>query len=481
MKGLHGWLKLLAHNDSAIFSTLLLELDKVLNSENSSGEQLAKVILKDAFLTTKIIRVANSVNFNLSEVPVTTVSRAVINIGFENIKSICVSIKVLETLGEEGCSDTLLSSLANSLHAANQAKVVCPKLNDTKREEIFVASILCRLTEQLVLGFKDQEVKDFSNELTAHSTEQEKDRAAEKYLGVSLTRLTKSLIKQWRIEGLALDFVNAIGLQTDSKFIESIRLGHEISRAALLGWDSNEFKDVVKKVSEFQGTNPADVIKNLKKTADDTSEIIKSFGKQGLVDFIPTSKRAAKEVSINKNGSTSGPKSNSALQDACLNKLSENIETNFNINKVINLVLQGLNQGVGLERVSLAIFDIKLSRFMTKYALGNKTDTWKQQFSVCFEPNPSSFLYQLFEHEHCVWAGGEQFTAITKNMGNEFSEVTGQNHFFIAPLKTNGKKIGFIYADMGETGVNLSLDAFEQFNIFVQQTNLALRRLATSK
>lgn len=481
MKGLHGWLNLLAQNESAIFSTLLLELDKVLNSENSSGEQLAKVILKDSFLTTKIIRVANSVTFNQSEVPVTTVSRAVINIGFENIRSICVSIKAMEMLGDEACSDMQLSSLANSLHAANQAKLICPKLIDSKREEIFVATILCRLTEQLVLGFKEQEVKAYSSELTAHSTEQEKDRAAEKHLGVSLTRLSKSLIKQWRIEGIALDYVNAIGLQTDSKFIESIRLGNEISRAALLGWDSTEFRDIVKKVSEFQGTNPADVIKNIKKTADDTYEVIKSFSYPALVEFIPTSKKAAKEISVNANITVTGPSADAALQDDCLSKLNENIKTNFNINKVINLVLRGLNKGVGLERVSLAIFDKNLSKFITKYALGKDTETWKQTFSVCFEANPNSFLFQLFEYEHSVWVGGEQFAEIVKNIGNEFSDVTAQKNFFIAPLKTKGKKIGFIYADMAGSGVNLNLEAFEQFNKFVQQTNLALARLASKK
>jgi len=481
MKGLHGWLRLLENNESAIFSTLLIEIDKVLSSENSSGEQLAKVILKDAYLTTKLIRVANSVVFNPNEVPVTTVSRAVINIGFENIRSICISIKVLETLGEESCSEILLSALASSLHAAGQAKLICPKISDTKREEVFVASILSHLAELLVLGQNDQEVKAFSNELLAHSNDQEKDRAAEKYLGVSLTRLSKSLMKQWRMQGLAMEFVNAIGLETDSKFIVAVRLGNEISRAAVLGWDSAEFKDIIKKVAEFQGTNVTEVTKLIKKTADETAEIIKTFGKTGLVDYVPTSKKAAKAVPTSDMKIVQEPLMDSEFQSSSLKKLSEMVHSDFNINQVISLVLRGLNQGIGLERVALAIFDKAQSKFATKYALGQDTGSWKKTFDVCYESSPYSFLYQLYEYEHCVWVGGEQFAEISKNLGNEFSDITGQKKFFIAPLKAEGKKIGFIYADMGKTEINLSLKAFEEFNLFAQQTNLALKRLAKRK
>ncbi|WP_156497575.1 HDOD domain-containing protein, partial [Oleiphilus sp. HI0043] len=95
MKGLHGWMRTLEKSEAAVLSTLIKELDQVTASDESSGAQLAEVILKDVSLTANIIRVANAVTFNPSNIAVTTVSRAVINIGFKNIRSICLSIKVL--------------------------------------------------------------------------------------------------------------------------------------------------------------------------------------------------------------------------------------------------------------------------------------------------------------------------------------------------------------------------------------------------
>ncbi len=478
MKGLHGWLRILENNETSVLSTLLNEIDNVITSENGSGEKLAKVILKDAFLTSRIIKVANSVMFNPNEMPVTTVSRAVINIGFENIRSICISIKVLESLLDENCSPLLLSSLAKSFHAANQAKIMCPKLSAQKKEEIFVASILSHLAELLILGNSDEEVKAFSNELLAYSTQQEKDRSAEKHLGVSITRLAKTLIKQWRMGGLPLDVVNATGFETESQSVEAVRMGDEISRASLLGWDSPEFKEIAQKVADFQGVSLKDVKKNILKVSDETAELIASLGKQGLVDYIPTSRKPAKKLEMNDAKNASGIKADERFQKLVLDKVTEMLSHDFNINNIMNLVLRGLNQGVGLERVALTLFDKQHSRFAAKYAVGDGTDTWKQKFVLSYERNPYAFLYQLFEYDQTIWVGAEQFAEITKTIRSEFSAITGQKAFFIAPLKAEGKMVGFIYADMISGGQNLNLEAFEAFHQFAKQANLALNKIA---
>jgi HD-like signal output (HDOD) protein len=481
MKGLHGWLRLLENNETAVLSTLLSELDRVTSSDKSSGEQLAEIILKDPFLTSKIIRVANSVLFNPNELPVTTVSRAVINIGFKNIRSMCLSIKVLESLLDENSTPLLLSMLARSLHAASQAKSLCLNLCEIEQEEVFVATLLCHLAELLVLGHQDEEVKLFSKALLAHSTDQEKDRAAEKYLGVSLTRLAKTLIKQWRMQGLILEVVNAAGMETESRMVEAVRLGNEISRAALLGWDSPEFRFVSEKVAEFQGGNAEQLSKQIIKVADQTSEMITSFGKKGLVDYMPTSKRAAKALPQNDNNVDQDLTGDRILQRETLIKLSELLRADFNINHVISLVLDGLNKGVGLQRVALAVFDKAHCRFVTKYTLGTGVEGWKENFSLCFDKNPSGFLFQLFQNEQVVWIGSKQFEALSNTLRGEFTAITGQNTFFIAPLKAESKIIGFIYADMGNANQALNLKAFDDFNEFISKTNLALNLLARRK
>jgi HD-like signal output (HDOD) protein len=480
MKGLHGWLRLLENNETAVLSGLLSELDRVIRSDNSSGEQLASIILKDAFLTSRILRVANSVLFNPTELPVTTVSRAVINIGFKNIRSICVSIKVLESLMDENSTPLMMCMLARSLHAASQAKSLCQNLSEIEQEEVFVATLIFHLAELLVLGFRDQEVKDYSKSLFAHSSEQDKDRAAEKYLGVSLTRLAKSLIKQWRMQGLILDVINSHGMETDQRKIIAVRLGNELSRAALLGWNSAEFKSVLDKVAEFKGGNVDLLVKSVKKVADETAEMIASFGKKNLAEFMPTSRRPAKALLI-QTGSSGQLTTDLQFQQETLNRLGSLLRTDFNINDIISLVLKGLNSGVGLERVALALFDRLHCQFTTKYCLGEGTEAWMQSFTLCFDRNPASFLFKLFQSGQSVWVGGDQFHAISESLRNEFLNLTGKTDFFIAPLQSNANVIGFIYADAGSLQTALNRNAFNEFNGFIEKANLALGMLARRK
>jgi HD-like signal output (HDOD) protein len=481
MKGLHGWMRVLEDNETAVLSTLLNELDRVTGSDDSSGEQLAKIILKDAHLTSNIIRVANSVTFNPNNAAVSTISRAVINIGFTHIRSLCLSIKVLEAVLKERSSPILLSSLARSLHAASQAKALCSKMKPSQQEEVFVASLLSHLAELLVLGVNDAEVKLLSDDLEAHSTNQDKDRAAEKYLGVSLSRLAKTLMKQWRMQGLILDVITQANPEDETTSIKAIRLGNEISRVSLLGWNSPEFKALADEIAEFQNISVERVKKSILSVADTTSETVMSFGKKVLGDYVPTSNKPAKSLPSKNENTSEILQADPQYKLQTLKQLSDMLSSDFNINSIFKVVLSGLNKGVGLERLSLAIFDKHHSKFIAKYVAGQGTERWKEKFIVRFEKNQSGFLYQLFQGEQIVWVGGEQSREISSYLGAEFVGITGQKNFFIAPLQVDNKMIGFIYSDMGYTSQELTIIKFEGFHQFMQQINLGLSILARQK
>ncbi len=59
LRGLHGWIRLLEGNQAAVLSSLLKELDRITADDESSAYQLAETILKDARLTSHIIRIGN--------------------------------------------------------------------------------------------------------------------------------------------------------------------------------------------------------------------------------------------------------------------------------------------------------------------------------------------------------------------------------------------------------------------------------------
>lgn len=476
MKGLNGWMRVLMSSQAAVLSTLLTELDRITAADDSSGMQLAAVILKDSSLTSNILRVSNSVFYNPGGVSVTTVSRAVINIGFKNIRSVCLSLKVLEAVLKERPSPVLVAMLAKTLHGAAQAKSLCQDLTFPKQEEIFVASLLSHLAELLVQGSNDDEVKLMNKEVNTESTDDQKNRSAEKRLGVSLTRLSKTLMKQWRIEGL----VNQVLAKPEEpeKMIEAVILGDEISRAALFGWDSFEFQAVMKRVADFKNITAKEAQAHLMATADEAAKSIKEFASGTLTEYMPSSThKVARHVDKNEeNVELLEP--NAEAQLKILQEITELMMADFNINSVFKTILKGIHHGVGIERVSLVIFDKSHQKLVAKYVMGKGTEKWGERFVLRYERSLSGFLHNLFESNQAIWVGDSEYKKITQFLSSEYQGITGQKDFFIAPLTAQGRKIGVIYADMGFSSRPLDKSYFTGYSQFIQQAKLALNILA---
>jgi len=476
MKGLNGWMRVLESSQAAVLSTLLNELDRITAADDSSGMQLAAVILKDSSLTSNILRVSNSVFYNPSGVPVTTVSRAVINIGFKNIRSVCMSLKVLEAVLKDRPSPMIVSMLAKTLHGATQAKALCKGLSNTNQEEVFVASLLSHLAELLVQGSGDDEVKLMNKDVNTESTDEQKNRAAEKRLGVSLARLSKTLMKQWRIEGLVHKVLSKP--EEPERMVEAVILGDEISRAALFGWDSLEFQDVMRRVADFKGMSEKEAQKHLIDTADEAAKAIKEFGQGTLTEYIPSSThKVARQVDKNEK-SQDLLEPNAEVQLKILQEITELMMGEFNINTVFKTILKGIHYGVGIERVSLVIFDKSHQKLVAKYVVGKGTEKWGERFILRYERSLSGFLYNLFENDQSVWIGSSDHNKITQYLTSEYQGITGQKDFFIAPLMAQGKKVGVIYADMGLSSRPLGKSYFAGYSQFIQQAKLALNILA---
>ncbi|PKN48458.1 MAG: signal transduction protein, partial [Deltaproteobacteria bacterium HGW-Deltaproteobacteria-16] len=67
------------------------ELLCLLNNDDSSAEEIAEVILKDASLTTKLLQVVNSAFYSRSA-PISNISRAITTLGLTTLKELAVSL-----------------------------------------------------------------------------------------------------------------------------------------------------------------------------------------------------------------------------------------------------------------------------------------------------------------------------------------------------------------------------------------------------
>lgn len=123
---LRGWVQKLSEEEMPIFAQTVGEINRILATEEYSSLALTRIILQDPSMTAKVVKLANSVFYNPGGTPISTVSRAVVVLGFNAVQAICISIMVIETMVKGRAKERVMRELARSIHAATQAKALYP-------------------------------------------------------------------------------------------------------------------------------------------------------------------------------------------------------------------------------------------------------------------------------------------------------------------------------------------------------------------
>lgn len=146
-KGLSHWVTKLRTQNTPVLNNVIVELNAITGDEEADVNQMAEVILRDANLTSHVLRVANSVQYNYGKARINTVSRAVVLIGLKGMRAICISLLLIDSLLTGKSKQRVLDLMAQGFHAATQARNIVLKLDSDAAEEAFIAGLLYNLGE----------------------------------------------------------------------------------------------------------------------------------------------------------------------------------------------------------------------------------------------------------------------------------------------------------------------------------------------
>jgi len=122
---------------------VLVGVSKVASDPKSSASNLADVILKDQALTLKILKIANSAKYSLAGHEVGTISRAVVLLGFDSVRSIALGLgayHLLSSMNKGG--DVLKDFWTHAVSTAVVAQDLAEFMGMPIIEEVFVAGLL---------------------------------------------------------------------------------------------------------------------------------------------------------------------------------------------------------------------------------------------------------------------------------------------------------------------------------------------------
>ncbi len=159
--------RLKEHGDFPAMAETIVKVNSVTNDEDSSASQLAHVILEDYSLTNKVLRVVNSAIF-AQTAEVTTISRAIVVLGWKSIQRLVLTLKLFDSLPEGADSETVKKRLGASFLSGVLARNVANGSASALPEEAFICALFHSFGETLVTFFlpeKDAEIRRRVEEL----------------------------------------------------------------------------------------------------------------------------------------------------------------------------------------------------------------------------------------------------------------------------------------------------------------------------
>ncbi len=137
-------------------SETISKLIKIDPDSELSAQELAQIILEDYGLVTKVLQTVNSFYYNRLGQEITTVTQAVILLGFNSIREIALGMAIIELL-PEGTTGIAVRLMAQAYLSAHIAQEIAGDSKSPSPEEIFLAALF-RPFARIVTALFDPEL-----------------------------------------------------------------------------------------------------------------------------------------------------------------------------------------------------------------------------------------------------------------------------------------------------------------------------------
>jgi len=228
---------------------------QVAGSDDHSLEDLAREILRDVALTQQLLRVVNSAQYAQVSGMVTTVSRAVGLVGFNGVRNLALSLKLLERMPDQSHAGQLKTQFLRALMAGSLASELCAVQH--LREDAFLAALFQNLGRMLMGYYFPAEAQQLDRDVAEGRFSGGEVTAAIHHLGLSLEDFGCGVARSW---GLPADLLYCMRRpfgrpparrpQTGREYLRWLAVAANDLTAALVGPDSVEPAQRLKAVTD---------------------------------------------------------------------------------------------------------------------------------------------------------------------------------------------------------------------------------------
>lgn len=417
---------------------------------------MALVVGSDPGLTISLLRKANTTPHEHLNHRLTNIEYAIMMYGMNRVRQLARTLPVLEKVAKPEALLQVRYAIGRALLTASMSVEWARMHRDMVPGEVYLAALLHNMGEIALWLYAPAEagrVQDLVN-----SGEMGQDEAYYLTLGYTQEALAMSLARRWNMPALMQDALNAANSLHPR--VMGILLSHKLSRLRQCGWESAEAMECLDQLAQHINRPPAEVhalVLELTRRWEllfHHSGFVQEVG-EGVVCPVPG----------RHGGATSSiclaPQPR--LYQEMANRLNHPESVGLNVEEVLMHVVEGMHDGLGLNRVVFAHLVPELGVLHAHYVVGGEDDPVFAKFNI--ELARHGLFRWMMTTPKALWINELNRRNVAALLPEEFSHMVGVGTFFAQSVFVNGKPFGVFYADREAPDCELDSLSYKRFQV----------------
>lgn len=472
---LQVWVDKLRSQDMPIFSATLAAIGEVAENDASPTSALGRIILRDAGMTARVLRMANSVFFHGEGSRINTISRAIVLLGFDTVRNIAISVALIDAFLAGGVRDRVSAEMARCFHAAVHAKHAATVRGDASPEEVFIATLLSRIGELAFWCFSGEAGQQLDRALRKPDAVPEKVES--EVLGFRLRSLTQLLAREWTLPGLV---ANACTDSARSDSREALVIAsYRLASAAEAGWQSEKARESVRDYAKLLRQDVAAVAPVVAAHAREAACLAGFYGCEEAAARIPVPARPDEEDETGAPAILADP--DPTLQFDISRRMVALIAAHSASGAVLDLALEGAGRSLGADRAVLALVTANRSQLAARATHGRGAQQLMRHFNFLLAGAARDALTELVDHGRVIDVEASHVPAPGLPSITRLRSALGQRHQVLVPINAHGHVVGVLYVDRSATRPPMRPGTPEALATFAQLAGIALEASSSRK
>lgn len=475
--------------DFPAMSQSVVELNTKAQREDTSARMLSNVILRDYALTSKLLRLVNSPFYSQYRGKVMTVSRAVVILGFEQVRQLSMGLMMFDRIERTDpkqatvLKDEALFALTDGLVAKRLAEHV----SEVDPEAALICGMFHRLGKYIAYFYFPKKGKEIRRLIKMSKMDDE--AASLKVLGISFSELGKWMMREWQLPEQfsdAMDKLSSGSLSKPKGSTEKLRcvvgFADELVTCAIQGHKGNRSVDLKTLARRFEKIAPfaQEQLENLMmESAVEVREWAKVLGVQlrdshfigrmfhwnGIADLpdipeerfseAPNTEFSEVRLSEASEKETDALTEKKQIFEQSIEEIMSAMTGHYDLNGIILMVLETIYRGMGLSRVVFFLNDVKTDMMTARSGFGEGVEDLIQKFR--FQPARGRDLFN-----QAVWMGKDiiindtSLDRVQERIPGWYRRVTEADAIILYPVMLRNLAAGLFYGDLQNPNIRFN-------------------------